>query len=297
MSDFNVLEQIKKLVKLQQDDTELYNLRKALEEKPAVLQRLQQEFELKKARLNDLQEKLKKVQVERSTLEGDLAQKDEAIVKADAQLAMIKTNKEYTAKIGEIEGIKADKSILEEKILESYDKTEEVKALIDQEKEVLTKEEEAFKIKKQEVEAEIADLENKLKEFNELRQDLLDGVDKNLLIRYERILNSREGLAVVPVIGNVCGGCFMNLPPQMVNEIRKQKEIIACEICTRILYIEEDLEKVEFISSEIDPSEEASIVIRDDEAQENLKGDVEKGFSLHGNDSCQPAEGEDGQKA
>ena len=241
VSEFNVLEQIKKLVKLQEGDTGLYNLRKELEERPLKIKELQQQFEVQKTQLNQLEADFKKIQVERSTLEGDLAQKEDAVKKAETQLSQIKTNKEYTAKIGEIEGLKADKSIMEEKILGTYDRADEVKAKIDQEREAVAAEEARFLEQKQTIEAEIKELEAKISEIEAGRQALLDGVDKQLLARYERILNNRDGLAVVPVVGDSCGGCFMNLPPQMVNEIRKQKELITCEICARILYLEEDL--------------------------------------------------------
>jgi hypothetical protein len=290
VSEFKVLDQIRKLVKLQEDDSKLYNVRKELEEKPALVKQLEQEFEAKKAKMKALEDDFKKIQVERSSMEGDLAQKETAITKADGQLLQLKTNKEYTAKIGEIEGIKADKSIIEEKILETYDKADAIKGLIDREKEILAKDEKEFLAKKQEIEAQIKELDIKLKGFNELRAALLDGVDKNVLTRYERILNSREGLAVVPVLGNVCGGCFMNVPPQLVNEIRKQKEIITCERCTRILYLEEDLGKVGFIARP-DSGEEASIVIRCDEKEES--SEEERASEAH---KIEKTEGADSEK-
>ena len=243
MSDFNVLEQIKKLVKLQEGDTDLYNLKKELEEKPVLMKHLEKEFETKKERLKKLEEDFKKIQLERNTLEGDLAQKEEEIKKNEAQLTQIKTNKEYTAKIGEIEGIKADKSVIEEKILETYDRADEVKALIDKEKEVVAKQEEEYQARRQELEREMKELQERLDAFNAQRASLLEGIDQKLLARYEKILHNRGGMAVVPVTGNVCGGCFMNLPPQKVNEVRMQKEIITCEICARILYIEDDVKR------------------------------------------------------
>ncbi len=241
MPDFNVLDQIRKLVKLQEGDTDFYNLRKELQEKPILIEQLQKDFDAKKSHLSELENNFKKIQVGRGTLEGDLSQKEAEIEKSNAHLSQIKTNKEYTAKIGEIEGLKADQSIIEENILETYDRADEAKALIDQEKEVVAKAEEEFITKKKEIEAVIQDLEASVNELNAARASLLEGVDKDLLSRYEKILNNSSGLAVVPVVGDVCGGCFMNLPPQTINEITKKKEIICCERCTRILYSEDDL--------------------------------------------------------
>ena len=61
-------------------------------------------------------------------------------------------------------------------------------------------------------------------------------IDARLLSQYERILKSREGLALVPVMNNACGGCHMGLPPQVVNETQQHEKWIVCESCARILY-------------------------------------------------------------
>ena len=236
-------DQIRKLVTLQEGDADIYTIRKELEEKPVRLQELEEAFAQKKTRLNTLEADFKKIQVERNSLEGDLAQKEQAIHKAEAQLSQIKTNKEYTAKIGEIEGLKADKSIVEEQILQSYDRADAVKAQIDAERQTLAKDETEFLEQKKTVQDEIQALKARIAEAEAGRAHRLEGIDKNLLARYERILNSRDGLAVVPVVGTCCGGCFMNVPQQVINEIRKRKEIIFCEICTRILYLEDDLNR------------------------------------------------------
>jgi len=60
-----------------------------------------------------------------------------------------------------------------------------------------------------------------------------------MLLEYERILNSRDGLAIVTVKGNSCGGCNMLVPPQVINLIKMYEHIITCEMCNRILYINE----------------------------------------------------------
>jgi hypothetical protein len=140
---------------------------------------------------------------------------------------------------------------MEEKMLETYDRADEIKALIEKEKEILAKEEEVFEVKKAEVEAELKELEDQLKKVNDIRASLLEGVDKGLLARYERILENKDGLAVVPIVGENCGGCFLNLPPQTINEVAKKKEIILCEICSRIMYIESDVKGADVDTNDV----------------------------------------------
>ena len=83
------------------------------------------------------------------------------------------------------------------------------------------------------------EIEVKLAEFQEKRKAILPMIDKETLARYERILHGKNGLALVPVRGDNCGGCFVHLPPQVINEIRIKEQIIYCERCARMLFTEE----------------------------------------------------------
>jgi len=236
----SVLDQIRKLVEIQKLDAQIYDIRKELKEKPALLEQLKQEFEAQKANLNTLEEKSKAVQVSRKSLEGDLMAKEEAIAKANMQLSQIKTNKEYTAKLSEIENIKADKSMIEEKILISYDDVDKIKADIEKEKGILDQKSKKYQSSKQEIEGHIKELEDRLKVLQSQRKQITPDIEKELLNRYEKILVNKEGLAIVPVEGTSCGGCFMNVPAQIINEMKMHDKLIYCEMCSRILYLKED---------------------------------------------------------
>ncbi len=240
MSENHVLETVRKLVELQKYDSQIFALKRDAEDKPALLQQLQAEFESKKATLKKVEADFKAIQVARHTLEGDLAAKEEAIRKSDGQLAQIKTNKEYQAKIKETEGLKADASMIEEKILLSYDQADAIKSDLEREKGHVAKEEEAYQAKKRVLDQEIADISARIKDLEGRRAALLEGIDKPILQRYEKILQHKDGLAIVPVT-DVCGGCFMNVPVQVINEIKKHEDLISCEMCARLLYIKEDM--------------------------------------------------------
>ena len=60
-----------------------------------------------------------------------------------------------------------------------------------------------------------------------------------MLQEYEKILHSRDGLAIVTIKDNSCGGCHMLVPPQVINLIKMYEHIVTCEVCNRILYIKE----------------------------------------------------------
>ena len=234
-------DQVRLLVELQKTDSEFYELKNALDEKPAKLEQLQAAFEQKKSGLRELEESSKKKQLERKEREGDLQAKEAEIAKANAQLSTLKTNKDYKAKLTEIENMKADKSIIEEKILVLFDEVDSLAAKVQKEKDTLAQEEKKFLDEKSKIDQEIKLLDDRLKVLGSQRQQKAKDVQPKILAQYERILKGKEGLALVPVVHNACGGCYLNVPAQIVNAIKTHEELVYCEACARILYTEEDL--------------------------------------------------------
>lgn len=236
-----IRDQIKKLIELQKVDSEIHDLKVNLKGKPELIAQLKAEFDESRALLSGLEEKLKRIQLDRKSLELELKTKEEGITKANAKLSEIKTNKEYSAKLSEIESIKADKSVFEEKILISYDAADAVQKEIDKEKIVVGEKEKIFLSKKREVEDEVKIMEDRIKVLGAQRKQALDGVDPNCLNRYEKILQHKDGLAISSLQGNSCGGCFMNVTQQQINAIKMHDQLVVCEMCQRILYLEDDL--------------------------------------------------------
>jgi len=240
----NIKEEIKKLVSLQEVDKKIYQLTKEKADLPKQLQEIQMEFEEKKANYKALEDKRQKLILKQKEKEGELATKEENIKKSQGQLGQLKTNKEYQAKLSEIESLKADKSIIEEEILKAMDELDQVKNELETEKNALAGEEKIYNEKKNIINSRGKDIESQLSDASGKRKILSDSVDKKILEKYEHILHGKEGLAIVKVQNNSCAGCFMSVPHQVVNEIKMHERLITCEICSRILYLEEDVEAI-----------------------------------------------------
>ena len=86
------------------------------------------------------------------------------------------------------------------------------------------------------IEEEKKAAESEYKSLNDKRKEFTEKIDKKTLAKYERILYKRAGLAMVPIVGDACDGCNMNLPPQVINEARMKKDLTFCGNCARILY-------------------------------------------------------------
>ena len=235
-------DQLRKLVELQAMDVDVYALKNALRDRPAEIEQLKVEFEAKKLRLKQLEEKLKSIQVVQKDLDNDLKSQEAAIAKADASLAMLKTNKEYQARLLEIEGLKADKSIVEEKILLGFDEVDAARKALENERAVVAQYEKDFLAKKKEVEDAVLVMQDQLKVKESQRLRITPDVRPDLLGRYERIVRNKEGLGIVQVNDHSCTGCHMHVTDQLLNQIKMYDQLICCDACARILYLADELQ-------------------------------------------------------
>ncbi len=238
MQKINVEEQINLLIKLQALDSQLYRLRKEREAKPKLIEELEVRRDREQAAVKVLEEKIKALLLKRKEKEIDFQEKEEQVKKLQLQLYQIKTNKEYQAMQHEIEGFKADNSRLEDEILTMMEEADNLGKELTREKELFAEAQRRLAEDRKKIEGEIATIENEIANLKLQRDELVGGIDKDVLSKYEKILTNRDGLALVPVKSHACQGCFINLPAQVINEIRMKDKIIICENCARMLYIE-----------------------------------------------------------
>jgi predicted nucleic acid-binding Zn-ribbon protein len=225
-------------LKLQAVDTEIYSLNDEKAAKPQEFKVLQDAFEAKKAGLAALDKQLQDLLKQRKDAELELASKEEATKKLQTQLYTLKTNKEYQAMLQQIQDSKADASLIEDKILGLMEQADKIKKDTEVEKQHLGEEEKVFNAEKLKVDNRIKAIDDRLNQLDAQRKQIIPDIDPKILSQYDRILASRDGLAIVGVKNNSCLGCNMFVPPQVINLIRMYDKIITCEICNRILYVE-----------------------------------------------------------
>lgn len=240
MSDMDLKAQLSNLIKLQTLDSEIYALRLEKTAKPEEIKAIEAAYEQKKAHAAELEKQSLDLQKQRKDKELELASKEEGIKKLQGQLYGLKTNKEYQTMLQQIQDAKADSSIIEDKVLELFDKADSVKNEMEKEKARLKQEETVFLNEKKKIEERIKLIDDRLAQLDSQRKIAMQDVDHKIITQYERILASRDGLAIVVVKGNSCGGCNMFVPPQVINLIKMYEHIITCEMCNRILYINEE---------------------------------------------------------
>jgi predicted nucleic acid-binding Zn-ribbon protein len=163
------------------------------------------------------------------------------LVKYEQQSENVKNNREFEAINKEIEMQGLEIKLAEKHIRDANEELGEKIKVLDAAKKTIAVKDGVLQHKKGELEKIIADTEIEEKELRAKSAEARGHIDERLLYSYDRIRSSyRNGLAVVTVERDACGGCFNSIPPQRQSEIRLHKKIIVCENCGRIL-VEEDV--------------------------------------------------------
>jgi uncharacterized protein len=224
------------LYNLQQIDSQIDKIRIIRGELPLEVQDLEDEIEGLETRIgNYLQET---AALEKSINEKKIAIKDcQAMIKKyEDQQMNVRNNREYDSLTKEIEIQSLEIQLSEKRIREYQQALEAKKEEITQFQSVLTERKNDLEIKKNELDDIVAETEkeeNDLIHNSELNRKF---IEERLITAYTRIRkNARNGLAVVQIQRDACGGCFNKIPPQHQLDIRMHKKIIVCEYCGRIL--------------------------------------------------------------
>lgn len=236
MAALNIPESLETLKKVQEIDREIYTARQELASFPEKIHQLTLDLEAEKSRMLDLEKQLKDIQVRQRAKEGELAEKEGLIRKYDAQLAQVKTNKEYASLQKEIDSLKADCSMVEDSILAILDEIDQVQRAVREERGRLAEVEKESVARKTEFDARGEVLKAHLDELTGKRSSVISQVPEEARRLYEKILDKKEGLALVPLVGEACGACRIDIRPQLLNELKMKEALVVCEHCSRILY-------------------------------------------------------------
>ena len=212
-------------------------------ELPNEVRNLEDDIEGKKTRISKFQEEIKEMNEKISTETNKIQEAKALNSRYEEQQNNVRNNREYESLAKEIEyqGVEIQNS--EKKISKVQAnveiKTEEIKVLETE----LKEKGEILSQKKGELDGLIAEHEEKEAELMQKAEAFKEKIEPRLLTAFERIRkNARNGLAIVQISRDACGGCFSTIPPQRQLDIRLHKKIIVCEACGRI-FIDEQLVK------------------------------------------------------
>ncbi len=224
------------LYQLQQHDSQIDKIRMIRGELPLEVQDLEDEIVGLQTRIENYHNDIKSF--EKLIADKKLAIKDSEnlIKKYEEQKMNVRNNREYDSITKEIEFQTLEIQLAEKRIREYNDSLGEKKKQIEDSEIVLTERRNDLEIKRSELNDIVEETESEEKALAQVTDDLQSRIEDRLLIAYQRIRkNARNGLAIVQIERDACGGCFNKIPPQHQLDIRMHKKIIVCEYCGRIL--------------------------------------------------------------
>lgn len=234
--------QLQFLIELQKFDLRIFQIQDAQRKAPELLKAAESPFQEILTRLEALKNTGEALVKQQRSAERELATQEDLLHKVRSRLSELKTNKEYQAHLFEIEQARKKKDSIEESVLETMVRVEENQQTVKELEEQAQEAQNVFNAEKARVEGQIAELANELSDLERQQKIVADMVEKPLLARYNGLKTMRKGFAVAEVRDGACGGCRLQLPPQLVAEVRRGDELMDCSYCHRILFMAHHLE-------------------------------------------------------
>jgi len=238
--EFTIEERLDALYQLQSIHSKIDEIRKLRGELPLEVQDLADEIAGMHVRLHKVEHEIEEINEEVSRRKNAAKDAESGIRKYEKQLKTVSNNREFDALNKEVENLKLDIALAEKK---AHDATEEIKLKNQYLKDLVAQLELKnieLKNKQKDLEIIIEETENEEKQLLKEVESATQLIEERLLISYYKVRgNYRNGLAVVNIDRDACGGCFAKIPPQKQSEIRARKKITICEHCGRILVYKE----------------------------------------------------------
>ena len=232
-------EELVKLIELQKTDNDLRRLKNIIETADKRRAGIEQEFEQHAFSIRELQRRRESLKAEQLENENHLAENKTYLERAERNLKHAQNQKEYETAMREIDALQKLINNIETNLVETMSSLEEV------EKELSDRADEINSLDSKRAEAlesldkELSAARSQFETLSAKRAAALATLPEDWAYTYDRLTQrNRDGIAVAEVVNGSCSACHISLRPQMLVNVRSAKEVIICESCSRILYVE-----------------------------------------------------------
>ena len=237
--DYSMQEKIMALYELQKIDSQIDEINKVKGELPLEVQDLEDELAGLNTRIENINAEIEELNSLNRQRRREVDQAKIMINNYKEQQNNVRNNREFDAINKEIEYQELEIELAEKRLKEYAAQTKAKKAIIDETTALIEERTIDYKAKKEELDSIETETAQQVAELMAKAEQAKQPIDERLLAAYNRIRsNVRNGLAVVTVTRDACGGCFNRIPPQRQADIRQGKKFIVCEYCGRILVSE-----------------------------------------------------------
>ena len=235
-TDLSVEEKLKTLYQLQTALSAIDEKRALRGELPLEVQDLEDEIEGLTTRVEKIKNDISEFQKAVSQKKGEIADAEASVARYKSQLDEVKNIREYDTLSKEIEFQTLEIELCNKKIREANTRIQEKQNEMALNEETIKEREGDLEVKRSELEEMMTETRAEEEKLKEKVKDLESKIESRLLTSFKRIRkNARNGLGIVYVQRDACGGCFNKIPPQRQLDIKMHKKIIVCEYCGRIM--------------------------------------------------------------
>lgn len=240
--EVTIADKLDALFELQKIDSEIDRIRTIRGELPLEVQDLEDEISGLDTRLNKIKDEIKELETEISDRKTANKDAEEAIKKYKERQNNVRNNREFESLNKEIEYQDLEIKLHEKRSKEAKLKIESKKEVLNEAQEKLTLRQSDLAIKQKELENIVSETQKEEDQLMAASGKAKENIEARLIQAYSRLRgNAKNGLAVVQVLRDSCGGCFNKIPPQKQSDILTKKKILVCEHCGRILVPEVEL--------------------------------------------------------
>lgn len=227
------------LIELQKFDLRIAEVKEQRRKIPERLETTEAPLRESKRMVQEASAAMETFTKERKSYEKDLEAHEDRIGKMKDRASQLKTNQEYQAHLFEIELANKKRGEIEEHILVAMEKIDQMQRTLADAQGRVVEADRVFTREKKTLDEMDRRLAVELEELEGKQKELVTRIDKPLLSRYTRLKSARKDQALAAVKDGICLGCRLQLPPQLIAEVKRMQELHTCPYCHRMLYWEE----------------------------------------------------------
>ena len=227
---------LRNLIALQDLELNITGLQKQVSEIPGKIQKFEGELMRLRAEHDSEVASSKELANKRRSLEGEVEMLRTKLSRLKDQLMTVKTNKEYTAMLHEIQMAEDQIHLEEDKILDNMEKTEDLESHLRNSEQGMLRKTAEIEEEMRKAQNSAPRLESELSRLQREKAAMESGVESELLARYRRIANASKGIALAEARDELCSACHIRIRPQIYAELLRTDNIYSCDSCSRILF-------------------------------------------------------------
>ncbi len=237
MTENKIMQEVfEKLKELQGILMEEFEIEADIENIPKELNTLKRRFQRVERSIKENDQNLTRQEGNVKRLEKEKEELNSNKKKYEGQISLIKTQREYEAITSEIAQIQEKLEAINEEQANALAEIDEMKKGLEEQKELHAELKTTIEGLEKDVKKGLGDKGKELEKCMKKKEKISAGLDEEIVYKFEKIVKKKDGIGIVSIRNNVCMGCNMILPPQFVNDVRREERIIFCPNCSRILY-------------------------------------------------------------